>query len=220
MKRNRLLTFAIPVVCLALSSQVCLAQEAAQQAAEAEDLDALVQHFLQENSDEWRDMNVPMEDGQVLYDLIVEHGFTSALEIGTSTGHSAIWMAWALSKTGGKLITIEINARRYNQAREFFDEVGLSDYIDIRLADAHALVPELEGPFDFVFVDADKDWYSEYFRDVLPNLTDDACFTAHNVTMRGMDGFLADLENTPGFETEIVRASRSGVSVSCRTGAE
>jgi predicted O-methyltransferase YrrM len=215
MKRTSLITFGISVLLLALTSPAGLAQ---QEAAEVGDLDARVSHFLQEQENDWRDMNVPMADGQVLYDLIIEHGFTSALEIGTSTGHSAIWIAWALSKTGGKLITIEINARRYNQAKEYFDEAGLSDYIDIRLADAHELVAELEGPFDFVFVDADKDWYSNYFRDVLPNLTDDACFTAHNVTMRGMDSFLADVENTPGFETEIIRASRSGVSVSCRAG--
>jgi predicted O-methyltransferase YrrM len=215
MKRTSLITFGISVLLLALTSPAGLAQ---QEAAEVGDLDARVSHFLQEQENDWRDMNVPMADGQVLYDLIIENGFTSALEIGTSTGHSAIWIAWALSKTGGKLITIEINARRYNQAQEYFDEAGLSDYIDIRLADAHELVAELEGPFDFVFVDADKDWYSNYFRDVLPNLTDDACFTAHNVTMRGMDSFLADVENTPGFETEIIRASRSGVSVSCRAG--
>jgi len=55
-------------------------------------------------------------DGQLLHDLIVEHGYTRALEIGTSTGRSAIWMAWALSKTGGKLITIEIDERRYDEA--------------------------------------------------------------------------------------------------------
>ena len=66
--------------------------------------------------DRWRDLNVPYEDGQVLYDLIVKNNYTRALEIGTSTGHSAIWIAWALSKTGGKLITIEIQEARYKTA--------------------------------------------------------------------------------------------------------
>ena len=50
----------------------------------------------------------PGEDGPVLYDLIIKNTYTRALELGTSTGHSSIWFAWALSKTGGKLITIEL----------------------------------------------------------------------------------------------------------------
>ena len=67
-------------------------------------LDDRVKKFLEANRYNWHDMNVPYQDGQVLHDLIVENGYTSALEIGTSTGHSTIWMAWALSKTGGKLV--------------------------------------------------------------------------------------------------------------------
>lgn len=61
-----------------------------------------MRRFLDSHRGSWRDLNVPAADGQVLYDIIVEHGFTRALEIGTSTGHSAIWVAWALSRTGGK----------------------------------------------------------------------------------------------------------------------
>ena len=114
-------------------------------------------------------MNVSEGDGQVLYDLIIENNYKKALEIGTSTGHSAIWIAWALSKTGGKLITIEINERRHKEAMANFQEAGLSEYIDARLADAHQLVHELEGPFDFVFIDADKGWYKNYFIDIIIN---------------------------------------------------
>lgn len=183
------------------------------------DLDARVQHFLQEHRNAWRDMNVPMADGQLLYDVIVENGYTRALEIGTSTGHSAIWIAWALSKTGGRLITIEIDERRHRQALANFEAAGLSDYIDARLADAHELVPALEGPFDFVFLDADKDWYTQYFRDALPKLEVGGCFTAHNVSMRGRrgrggtGGFAEALQNTPGLETEFVGGG-NGMSVS------
>ena len=75
-------------------------------------LDEKVSKFLKEHKGKWRDLNVPYEDGQVLHDIIVKNKYTSALEIGTSTGHSAIWIAWALSKTGGKLITIEIDKER------------------------------------------------------------------------------------------------------------
>jgi predicted O-methyltransferase YrrM len=54
-------------------------------------------------------MNIPDVDGKLLYDIIIKNNYKSALEIGTSTGHSGIWIAWALSKTDGKLVTIEID---------------------------------------------------------------------------------------------------------------
>ena len=91
-------------------------------------------------------MNVPESDWKLLYDLIIKNNYKAALEIGTSTGHSGIWIAWALSKTGGKLITIEIDEDRHNEAISNFKKAGLADYIDARLANAHNLVKELEGP--------------------------------------------------------------------------
>ncbi|MFC1660825.1 O-methyltransferase [Gemmatimonadota bacterium] len=185
------------------------------------DLDNRVREFLDANARRWRDMNVPMSDGQLLYDLVVEGNYTKALEVGTSTGLSAIWIAWALSKTGGKLITIEIDRRRYDQAVANFKAAGLSEYIDARLADAHELVPELEGPFDFVFVDADKDWYTRYFRAILPKLEVGGCLTAHNISSsrRGWVGeFMEALESTPNLETEVRGSRRSGMSVSYKRG--
>ena len=145
------------------------------------EIDKKVEKFLSEQSGEWYDMNVPTRDGKLLYDLVIQGKYTSALEIGTSTGHSGIYIAWALSKTGGKLITIDIDKGRHKTAVENFKKAGLSDYIDARLADAHSLVKELEGPFDFVFSDADKGWYKNYFNDVDPKLTVGGCFTTHNI---------------------------------------
>jgi len=145
-------------------------------------MDDRVQAFLVSQRGKWDDWNVPEYDGRRLYNLILKNNYTSALEIGTSTGHSTIWIAWALSKTGGKVITIEIDEHRYNQALENFKKAGLSEYIDARLADAHELVKELHGPFDFVFSDADKEWYTNYFKDIYPKLDVGGCFTAHNVS--------------------------------------
>ena len=181
------------------------------------ELDEKVKNFLESHRYQWRDMNVSEEDGKVLYDLVLKNNYTKALEIGTSTGHSAIWIAWALSKTGGKLITIEINESRYEEALENFEAAGLSDYIDARLADAHELVPELEGPFDFVFCDADKNWYKNYFIAVYPKLEVGGCFTAHNVRGRRMWGireFLDYLDSLPNMETTIDETSWSGISIS------
>jgi predicted O-methyltransferase YrrM len=64
-------------------------------------LDDSVKSFLEEKRGSWRDMNVPESDDKILYDIIIKNNYKNALEIGTSTGHSGIWIAWALSKTGG-----------------------------------------------------------------------------------------------------------------------
>lgn len=149
------------------------------------EIDVSVKTFLKNRQGTWRDLNVPASDGKILYDLIVKNNYKAALEIGTSTGHSAIWMAWALSKTGGRLTTIEIDPDRYREAVANFNQAGLADFIDARLADAHQLVKELTGPFDFVFCDADKDWYKNYFVELYPKLKVSGCYTAHNVSDRG-----------------------------------
>ena len=193
--------------------------------ATSQSLDERVKAFLDSHSYTWRDMNVPEVDGQLLYDIIIENKYTRALEIGTSTGHSGIWIAWALSKTGGKLITVEIDERRYKEALSHFEEAGLSEYIDARLANAHELVPELNGPFDFVFIDADKDWYTNYAKAVIPKVVDGGCITAHNVYQsqgrrgRGRGGFgggeyFEYMSNQAEFESSILSESRSGLAVS------
>jgi caffeoyl-CoA O-methyltransferase len=204
------------------------------------ELDERVKTYLDSHLRQWHDANVPYVDGKLLYDIIVSNNYKNALEIGTSTGHSGIWIAWALSKTGGKLITIEIDEGRYKQALQHFKEAGLSEYIDARLADAHALVKQLKGPFDFVFSDADKGWYKNYFIDVDPKLEVGGCFTAHNISDRSYAGsagygrptaprgrggrggfgaqggqveFLEYVKSLPNYET-TVNSQGGGVSIS------
>ena len=180
-------------------------------------LDSKVRGFLESHRGKWVDWNISEVDGKVLYDLIIKNNYKKAVDIGTSTGHSAIWMAWALSKTGGKLITIEIHEGRYKKALENFKEAGLTEYIDARLADAHELVKELEGPFDFVFSDADKEWYKNYFIALAPKLDVGGCFTAHNVSayyMSGIKEFLEYVQSLPNFDTTINRSSSAGISIS------
>ncbi|HEX2975011.1 MAG TPA: class I SAM-dependent methyltransferase [Bacteroidales bacterium] len=185
------------------------------------DLDEKVKKFLDENENRWHDMNVPDVDGRTLYDIIIKGNYKNALEIGTSTGHSGIWIAWALSKTGGKLITIDIDEGRHKIALENFRKAGLSDYIDARLADAHQLVKELKGPFDFVFSDADKEWYKNYFLDVDPKLVTGGCFTAHNIYGGGGRGgyrsgqaeFFEYIKSLKNYETTL-NSQGGGLSIS------
>jgi predicted O-methyltransferase YrrM len=171
-------------------------------------LDTRVRAFLDSRSGQWHDMNVPEVDGRTLHDLIVSHRYTRALEIGTSTGHSGVWIAWALSKTGGRLITIDIDERRHEQALANFETAGVTPFIDARLADAHVLVPALPGPFDFVFSDADKDWNVKYLEAVLPKLAPGGCYTTHNIRPAGGFGgqggdYLRFAERQPSLETTV-----------------
>lgn len=211
--RRALLTWC----CLA----ALLAPAAAQSPGPAGDVDATVNAFLSAHRYGWRDMNVPEADGRALYDVVVGRRFTRALEVGTSTGHSGIWIAWALSKTGGRLITIDIDEGRHREALRNFEQAGVSRFVDARLADAHDLVPRLEGPFDFVFIDADKDWYTRYARALLPKLVAGGCLTAHNVSPRRRGwqttgDFYDYITGLPDMETTF----KAGVLVSCkRTGA-
>jgi predicted O-methyltransferase YrrM len=181
-------------------------------------LDAQVARFLLENRNSWTGWNVPYEDGKILHDLIIKGRSKNILEIGTSTGHSTIWLAWAAAKTGGRVTTIEIDRERYRDALENFKKAGVAPYIDARLGNAHDLVRTLEGPFDFVFCDADKDWYLQYFIDLAPKISIGGCYTAHN-TLRGgrdVERFLDYARRNPGFQTTIERGSGEGISISCR----
>jgi caffeoyl-CoA O-methyltransferase len=195
------------------------------------DADALVRKALNNHRSSWGGMNVPDVDGQALYDIIIQHGYKKALEIGTSNGYSGLWMAWALSKTGGKLITIEIDRGRHEEALAYFRQAGLDKFIDARLGDAHTLVPALPGSFDFVFCDADKDWYVNYLQSVLPKLTVGGCFAAHNVSeysgwgrrgrggpgygSGGASGFLEYARGISSLDTKVLDLPGSGgISVS------
>jgi caffeoyl-CoA O-methyltransferase len=177
----------VVIACLFLFAGWSKSPSELQSTAASGDLDVQVHKFLDSHRRTWHDMNVPEADGQKLHDIILEHKYKSALEIGTSTGHSGVWIAWALAKTGGKLVTLEIDKDRHDQALVNFRAAGVAQYIDARLGDAHDLVPALKGPFDFVFCDADKDWYNNYFEAVLPKLAVGGCFAAHNISERGYE---------------------------------
>jgi caffeoyl-CoA O-methyltransferase len=220
MTRLRTLSFGAALLCACASAVLAASAARQQPAAAAASRDTKVKAFLDAHKDSWHDLNVPYVDGQTLHDLIVQHKYTRALEIGTSTGHSGIWIAWALSKTGGKLTTIEIDPGRHKEALANFREAGVSEFIDARLGDAHEIVPSLPGPFDFVFSDADKDWYTKYLHAVWPKLSPGGCFTAHNVSMRisGISEFLDALNRLADGKTTINRASSSGLSITYKAG--
>ncbi len=97
--------------------------------------------------------NLRAADRRVLYDQIVGRGYRRGLELGTDEGRGALWMAMALRKTGGSLVTIEIDPAMAERARQNFRRAQMDDIIELRIADAVEEAPRVPGPLDFVFMD-------------------------------------------------------------------
>jgi caffeoyl-CoA O-methyltransferase len=108
-------------------------------------------------------ITIQPEEGQFLKFLVAASGARTVVEIGTLGGYSGIWLTRGLPPEG-KLITLEKEPHHAQVAREHFALAGLSGQVEIRLGDAHTLLPGLaaEGPFDFCFIDAEKQGYGLY----------------------------------------------------------
>jgi len=106
------------------------------------------------------------------------------LEIGTFTGWSSIAMASALP-SGSTLVTCDVNEETSAIARRYAEEAGVADRIEYRLGPAVETLAALEGPFDLVFIDADKGGYVDYYEAVLPKLADDGVILVDNTLSDG-----------------------------------
>jgi predicted O-methyltransferase YrrM len=126
--------------------------------------------------------------GKLLFLLAKLAGARRILEIGTLGGYSAIWLARALPP-GGRLVTLELDARYAAVARRNFARAGLSDVIDLRLGPALDTLPQLASagvsPFDLVFIDADKRSYSEYLSWAIRLARSGTLIVADNVVRQG-----------------------------------
>lgn len=163
-----------------------------------------------------RNMSVDPVDGEYFYRLTMQLKAKRILEIGTSTGYSGAWFAMALMKTGGKLITLEIDPDRHAQARRNFEAMGLAPIIDARLGNALIELPRLEGPFDIVFIDAWKPDYLKYYELTIHKLRPGGVVLAHNIkNVAGpMGDFLERIRRDPAVRTEYLEESVQGLSIS------
>lgn len=180
-----------------------------------------IQTFLENHKHTWRDFNIPFEDGEQLERLIIDNNCKTILEIGTSTGHSTIWLAKAAAKTGGQVIKLEIDKGRHERAKKNIEAAGVAHLVDARLGDAMQIIPTLAETFDFVFSDATwstqpAEGYTSFFKLCEPKLTVGSLFTMHNVTDGyGDDGrFFKYVRSLGTYETQIIKASYHGISVS------
>ena len=125
----------------------------------------------------------PLE-GRFLAFLVGALRARRVLEVGTFTGYSSICMASALP-SGGRLITIDVNEETTEIGRRYATEAGVADRIDYRLGPAREILPELDGPFDLIFIDADKEGYVDYYEAALPKLAEGGLIVADNVLWSG-----------------------------------
>lgn len=159
---------------------------------------------------------VSAEDGRFLR-LLVATGHTQrALEIGSASGYSAIWIGLGLRETGGRLVTIEYDPVRAREAATNVAKAGLSDIVQVVPGDAFKEIPKLTGQFDFVFLDAWKRDYQRFFDLVFPRMPKGSLFVAHNVINKRseMPDFLHTVETRPDLFSTIVAPAGEGVSVS------
>lgn len=151
--------------------------------------------------------SVPRKDGEFLHLLIKITRAKNVLEVGTSQGFSTIWMGLALEETGGKLTTIEIDKERYNLACKHISEADLLERVTLIRGDAHVEVSNLEGPFDFVFLDADKEGQLDYFNKLYPKkLVPGGILVVHNAIQQAdsMRDYLDMIRKHPDFDTVIL----------------
>lgn len=143
--------------------------------------------------------NIAPENGQFLSILIGAIKAQNVLEVGTSNGYSAIWIAAALKETGGRLITLEFDPTRAAAAETHLQEVGLDGIVEVRVGNALDEIPKCDATFDLVFLDAEKSEYRRYLELVLPKIRSGGLIVADDtVTMRDeMPDYIEYVFNTP-----------------------
>jgi predicted O-methyltransferase YrrM len=142
-------------------------------------MDAKVEKTLQKLEETGREFwIIPHETGEFLNNLIREKNIKCVLEVGTSIGYSGIWMAEALSHTGGKLYTLESHNERFAKAKNHFEEAGLTQYVT--QLKGHAPDIEIPDMFDLLFLDATKIEYVSYIKTFLFHMKKGGIIIADN----------------------------------------
>ncbi len=148
---------------------------------------------------------VTPSQGRLLHIMTKMQGARRILELGTLGGYSTIWMARALP-ADGRLVTLEFAAKHFEVARENIARAGLSERVDQRLGPALDTLPKLEaegaGPFDFVFIDADKENCAPYFEWAVRLSRPGTVIMVDNVIR---DGEVANAETTDSLVAGIRR---------------
>lgn len=144
-------------------------------------------------------LNISPDTGRLLWILAVTTGAKRVVEIGTSNALSTIWLAAAVGVTGGSIVTLERSASKIAMARENLAEAGVADRVEIREGDALTSLRALEGPFDLVFLDADRPSYLAYLDEIVPRLRPGGLLVTDNVVSHASElgAFLDRVKSDP-----------------------
>ncbi|HPT26925.1 MAG TPA: class I SAM-dependent methyltransferase [Bryobacteraceae bacterium] len=148
-------------------------------------------------------------DSMMLRILIQNGKLKRGIEVGVALGYGAIHMGIAFERNQGTLTSIEIDPRRAEAARTNIASVGLEKTVNVIVGDALAVLPKLEGQYDFIYLDALKSDYLKYLKAVEPKLRKGAVVVADNVIVsaRAMADFLEYMRTSPDYESVTIRAS-------------
>src|SRR5262245_21702015 len=153
-----------------------------------------------------RMLNITQDTGRLLWILVAATGATRILEVGTSNAFSTIWLADAARVTGGRVVTMEVNQDKVAMARRNLAMAGLADAVEIVEGSAADTLGRLPGPFDLVFLDADRPSYLRYLELVVPKLRPGGLLVADNVTSHAneLTEYLARVKSHPELFTVTV----------------
>lgn len=164
-----------------------------------------------------RYLNVGRDDGRLLRMFVENAGVKRAIELGTSTGYSGIWIALGLRKTGGRLTTFEIDRERARIATANFKRAGLGDVIEVVVGDANVETKKVSGALDFVFSDADKENYLTYWKTLTPLLRKGGMFISDNMSRPTPEpAYVKAITTDPAFDAVFLNMEGTGVGVSLK----
>jgi predicted O-methyltransferase YrrM len=162
-------------------------------------------------------LNLEPASAQLLSILVRASGVTRALEIGTSSAYSTIWLAWSLAPAGGRIISVDRSPDKHTLARENLRRANLLDRVELRTGDATEIARQLAGPFDLVFLDADRRKFPEHMQVLLPKLAPKVLLIADNVFSHPEEiaEYLKLVSSLPDFQHTTVPVGK-GLSIAYR----
>jgi caffeoyl-CoA O-methyltransferase len=138
--------------------------------------------------------------------LAISNKAKNMVEIGASAGYSTLWLAYAASITGGKVVTCEIDPARADETRANLEKANMADYVEVLVGDARELLRHREEPVDLVFIDGEKDQYETYFDVVYKRLGVGSIVVADNVVSHEDEllDYVTYVQNHPNLESVTV----------------
>lgn len=171
------------------------------------ELQAMREAFISEF--ERSPLNTTPGDAQFLRILIESAGCQRGIEVGTATGFGAVNMGMAFEQTGGHLYTIDIDPQMVESARDNISEMALEETVTVIEGDALEVLPQMEGKFDFLFIDAVKQDYFKYFKSIARRLKPGSIIVADNVIRfeEEMKDFLDFMKEDPDYLMQVIVCS-------------